>query len=125
MNFPGSPYLVLERLLEEYHSGKRSIENVEEALDVFDMFLEQWNEGFEAMPLDPEIFPEGEANLEGSLHCLDLFSEAAGLIRAYFDEGNEELMDQGLELARQGHEQMEKLYLALSQKVDEVANEVG
>ena len=125
MNFPGSAYMVLERLLEEYHSGKRSIENVEEALDTFDMFLEQWNEGFEALPLDPEVFPEGEANLDGSLQCLDLFSEAAGLIRSYLDEGDEGLMDQGLELARQAHEQMEQFYLKLSKRVDEVANEVG
>lgn len=125
MNFPGSPYFVLERLLEEYRSGRRSEEDAFRSLDIFDMFLDQWSEGLDALPQAPEILPEGEAKVETSFQGLDLFGEAAECLRNYLETGDEEQAESAMELARQGHHLLEQLYLQTAQQVEDLRNEVG
>lgn len=125
MNFPGSPYFVLERLLEEYRSGRRTHEDVARSLDIFDMFVEQWNEGLMALPVEPEILPEGEETLEESVNGLGCFSEASGFMRDFLETGDESFAEQALEIARVGHETLEQLYLNTAKKVEQLQNEVG
>jgi len=125
MNFPGSPYFVLERLLEEYHSGRRTPEDVARSLDIFDMFIEQWNEGLMALPVEPEIVPEGAETLDGSMQGLECFSEASGYFRDYLETGDESLAEQALAAARAGHETLEQLYMITAKKVEQLQNEVG
>lgn len=125
MNFPGSPYFVLERLLEEYRSGQRSPEDVARSLDIFDMFVEQWNEGLMALPVEPEVLPEGEATLQESVNGLGCFAEASGFMRDFLETGDETFADQAMESARIGHETLEQLYLNTAKRVEELQNEVG
>jgi len=125
MNFPASPYFVLERLLDEYRSGQRSLEDVAGSLDIFDMFVEQWNEGLMALPVEPEILPDGEQIVEESAQGLHCFADASACMRDFLETGDDSLADQALELARQGHEALEQLYLVTAQRVAELQNEVG
>jgi hypothetical protein len=125
MNFPGSPYFVLERLLEEYRSGQRTHEDVARSLDIFDMFVEQWNEGLMALPVEPEVLPEGEETLEESFNGLGCFSEASAFFRDFLETGDEALAVQALDVARVGHETLEQLYLNTAKKVEQLQNEVG
>lgn len=125
MNFPASPYFVLERLLDEYRSGQRTLEDVAGCLDIYDMFVEQWSEGLEALPVDPEVLPEGESIIEGCAHSLGFFADASACMRDFLETGDEALADQALELARQGHENLEQIYLPTAQRVAELQNEVG
>ena len=125
MNFPGSPYFVLETLLEDYRSGRRTPENVAESLDIFDMFLEQYHEGLQALPVEPEVLPEGEEKLAECYQGLQCFSDAAACFRDFLESGDERLADQALDIARQGHESLEQLYLTTAKKVEELQNEVG
>lgn len=125
MNFPGSPYFVLENLLEEYRNGRRTPEQVLASLDIFDMFLEQYNEGLQALPVEPEVLPEGEQKLEECYQGLQCFADASACFRDYLESGDEDLAAQALDIARQGHESLEQLYLTTAKKVEELQNEVG
>lgn len=125
MNFPGSPYFVLERLLEEYRSGQRSPEDVARSLDIFDMFVEQWNEGLMALPVEPEVLPDGEETLAESVNGLGCFSEASGFMRDFLETGDETFAEQAMESARIGHETLEQLYLVTAKRVEDLQNEVG
>ncbi|MBT9585794.1 hypothetical protein IV102_20805 [bacterium] len=115
----------MERLLEEYRSGRRTHEDVARSLDIFDMFVEQWNEGLMALPVEPEILPEGEETLEESVNGLGCFSEASGFMRDFLETGDESFAEQALEIARVGHETLEQLYLNTAKKVEQLQNEVG
>ena len=125
MNFPASPYFVLERLLDEYRSGQRSPEDVAGSLDIFDMFVEQWSDGLMALPVEPEVLPEGPSTIEESMQGLHCFADASACMRDFLETGDEGLADQALDLARQGHETLEQLYLATAKRVEELQNEVG
>jgi len=125
MNFPGSPYFVLERLLDEYRSGQRSPEDVARSLDIFDAFVEQWNEGLMALPVEPQVLPDGEETLNGSFQGLECFSEASSIMRDFLVSGDESLADQALVTARHGHETLEILFLETAKRVEALQNEVG
>lgn len=125
MNFPGSPYFVLERLLEEYRNGQRSPEDVARSLDIFDTFVSQWNEGLMALPVEPNILPDGEETLNGSFQGLECFSEASSMMRDFLATGDESLADQALDTARQGHETLETLFFETARRVETLQNEVG
>jgi hypothetical protein len=87
MDFPGSPYHVLERLLEEYRSGQRTPEDVARSLDIFDLFVEQWSEGMMAVPVEPEVLPEGKETIDESMAGLECFSEASAVMRDFLSTG--------------------------------------
>jgi hypothetical protein len=125
MDFPGSPYHVLERLLEEYRSGQRTPEDVARSLDIFDLFVEQWSEGMMAVPVEPEVLPEGKETIDESMAGLECFSEASAVMRDFLSTGNDELADQALDLAKQGHDTLAQLLLATARKVEDLQNEVG
>mgnify|MGYP001317751342 FL=1 len=125
MNFPGSPYFVLERLLDEYRNGQRTPEDVARSLDIFDAFVEQWNEGLMALPVEPQILPDGEETLSGSFQGLECFSEASAILRDFLATGDDHLADQALDTARQGHETLEALFFETAKRVEALQNEVG
>lgn len=125
MNFPGSPYFVLERLLDEYRSGQRTPEDVARSLDIFDAFVEQWNEGLMALPVEPQVLPDGEETLSGSFQGLECFSEASAIMRDFLVTGDDTLADQALDTARQGHETLEALFFETAKRVEALQNEVG
>ena len=125
MNFPGSPYFVLERLLEEYRQGQRSPEDVARSLDIFDSFVSQWSEGLMTLPVEPGVLPDGEETLNGSFQGLECFSEASALMRDFLSTGDESLADQALDTARQGHETLENLFFETARRVEALQNEVG
>jgi hypothetical protein len=125
MDFPGSPYYVLERLLEEYRSGQRSPERVAQDLETFDLFLQQWSEGVMALPVEPEVLPEGPETIEGSMQGLECFAEASACFRDYLETGDDGLAEQAMELARQGHDTLAHLLVQTARRVDELQNEIG
>lgn len=125
MEFPGSPYHVLERLLEEYRNGQRSADDLSRSLDIFDLFVDQWSEGMKAVPVHPEVLPEGPATIEESMQGLGCFSEASAVMRDFLSSGDDQLAEQALELARQGHDTLAGLLLSTRKKVEELQNEVG
>lgn len=125
MEFPNSPFFLLERLLDEFRSGQRTSDNVLESLDAVHDYVEQLTAQMLAFPVQAEVFPEGHDLAAQSVAGFERFADAAELIREYVESGEEARADQALEVAHEGHETLVGLFTSTYKKVQELQNEVG
>ena len=96
-----SPFAVARTLLEQFESGERNVEDFLNALDIFDAHLQQWAEGVESVPDEPERYPEGAELKAASIEGLQLLADAVQSMREYADQGDVELAHAAMDLVQE------------------------
>lgn len=124
MEYPNSPYFLAKNLVEDFKSGKRTLEEYVEALDVFENFLQQWSDSVSALPEVPN-FEQGLEIKNATLESLDLYFDAVVLFRHFGETGQEESAKQGMQLAREGHALMLHLQQQAFKEASRIEDEMG
>ena len=124
MEFPNSPYGVAQNLIQDFRSGHRNYHEFQQNLDTFESFLQQWSQGVQNLPEDPNFAPAVEVKF-ATLDSLDLYFEALTHLRSYAETRDEESARQALLLAREAHQLMLNTHRQAQNEVDRIENEMG
>lgn len=118
-----TPLGVLQQLILDYQQGSVSDDHFVGGLDLVDQHLQCWAEQLQQLEVPPG-YDQGHAYLEASLDGLDCLAQAVEALREYAESGLQDCLEEGLERAQQGQQQLELLLTQSQQAAEQLESEL-
>ena len=123
MDYPQSPFGVLSHMVQEFEEERATNEAFLAGLDNFERYLQGWFEQVSQMPEHPD-FEAGRLLKAATLESIQLFADALVPLREYAETGEPELLEEGSQLANEGHEMMIDAMNGTRKTIDQLENDL-
>jgi hypothetical protein len=123
MDYPQSPFGVLSHMVQEFEEERATNEAFLAGLDNFERYLQGWFEQVSQMPEHPD-FEAGRLLKAATLESIQLFADALIPLREYAETGEPELLEEGSQLANEGHEMMIDAMNGTRKTIDQLENDL-
>ncbi len=123
MEYPQSPFGVLSHMVQQYEDELVTPEAFLAGLDNFERYLQGWFQQVSQMPEHPD-FEAGRILKASTLESIQLFADALIPLREYAESGEAELLEEGSQLANEGHELMIEAMNGTRKTIDQLENDL-